>query len=71
MSETPVSNEKQNPAGSIMPGVACLGCAAVGVVALVLALIAAFTFEQFAGAGACLASAALAFGLLANATLRQ
>jgi len=54
-----------------MPGFACLGCTLVGSVAFLLALVAAFKFEQFTGAGACLAASAMAFGLLANATFRQ
>jgi hypothetical protein len=49
-------------------GWAVYGCIAVGVLAVLAAVL---SFGDWRGVGLCLLAAAVAFGLLANATLRQ
>ena len=51
-------------------GLAILGCSLTGVVSLIAALLALFAGE-FIAASVSLTGAALAFGLLANALIRE
>jgi len=53
-----------------MIGLATLGSSVTGIASF-LAAMATFLSGEFMAAGACLAAAALSFGLLANAVLRK
>jgi hypothetical protein len=54
-------------AGTVI-GWATYGCVATGVLSVLAAVLA---YGDWAGVGVCLMAAALAFGLLANAVLRE
>lgn len=56
--------------GTKIVGLLAFACIIVGIGSIVAALFAFFGGE-FVGAGLCLLAAALAFGLLANAVLRE
>jgi hypothetical protein len=62
-------NEKGRIAEALV-GLAALGCAITGVASLVVALWPLVSLD-YLGRGVGLAAAALAFGLLANALLRD
>jgi hypothetical protein len=53
-----------------MIGLATLGSSVTGIVSFLAAMVT-FLSGEFVAAGACLAAAALSFGLLANAVLRK
>lgn len=63
-----MTNSKNNAAS--IAGLAIIGTCIIGVTSLIAAL---FTFlsRDFAAVGICLLAAALSFGLLANAVLRE
>lgn len=63
------SMAEENP-GTRLVGLVGVGGAATGVVSLLVAVIATLRGE-FLAAGFCLMASALAFGLLANALLRD
>ncbi|MGH7505315.1 MAG: hypothetical protein ACRELX_06675 [Longimicrobiales bacterium] len=60
-------SEPRRMAGTIIAW-AAYGCVFVGIVGVLAAVLA---FGDWAGVGLCLMAAAIAFGLLANASLRQ
>ncbi len=62
-------SEKREKLGVVI-GFAALGSCITGVVSLIVALVPLFN-GNFLAAGVCLAAAALAFGLLANAMFRR
>lgn len=53
--------------GSKVAGIASIGCIIAGVAGIILALLR----HDPSGSGTCLVASALAFGLLANAVLRD
>lgn len=63
-SATPV---RPNTEGSKAAGLASIGCIVVGGAGIILAVLR----HDPSGSGACLIASALAFGLLANAVLRD
>ena len=62
-------NGNQNRSTTLM-GLTALGALVTGALALITALFP-FLEGEFAAAGLCLIAAALSFGLLANAVLRE
>lgn len=62
-------NQSQNKLGTTI-GLVTLGGSVSGVASLVAALFPFFDGD-YAGAGMCLLAAAMSFGLLANALLRD
>jgi len=61
--------ENRNKLSTVI-GLATVGAGFTGVVSLIAALFSLID-SDFAAAGTCLIAAALAFGLLANAVLRE
>jgi len=61
---------KDNKKLDTIIGLAALGSSITGVASLIAAIFPLFSGE-FIGVGMCLTAAALSFGLLANAVLRE
>lgn len=64
-----MSDDEQK--GKSAAGLAVLFGLLTGFVSLALALVTIYTGSSLVGTGVCLAAAALAFGLIANAALRN
>ena len=65
-----MTSKREQEKGEVMAGISVLLGIATGIASLVVAGFAFFN-ANWVGAGACLAAAGLAFGLVANATLRS
>lgn len=61
--------QKNNP--SMWAGLSVISGFIVGFLALIAAILAVLNEYDYIGAGLCFLAAALAFGFLANATLRD
>jgi hypothetical protein len=56
---------------STLTGLLVAATTVIGVLACICGLIAILSRGDYVGGGACLAAGAIAFGLLANAVLRE
>jgi hypothetical protein len=60
----------KNNLPTALVGISLIGCAAVGILGIIFAVISVLSLDWI-GAGVCLTASGLSFGLLVNAVLRS